>query len=515
MRRTLLNGQFQVFVLCVLALLSAIPLAAASAEEKPAPKSQKDEKEQLISDLQQQLLQLHQELKRQIVQSDGPTLESLALQNKITALNDKLIRLVEERRVQSAADRKHGEGLTPPASTTEKAIASLGAHSREAEATQATLLQTRAQLAERERQLAEYSQQLAKFERASALPPLQNAQVKVFSLVNQSAAEAAKTLESLFGLQTLRIATDERANALIVMGTAETLPAVEALLMRLDQKADASGNPEGTAAASPAAPRSLLLRIFWLADGLPEGEGQEPTDYLPRSVIKATERLGLNKPRLVTQTVNSLAVGAESAVEFSTSVPAIVFELPAGLNCSGQMRPLAQDRASLQVQIQVSGTSINCQLSGSLATPLGHYMVLGTANSVIDRSAAIAQASPMGMGMAPGMMGGYGGEMGMYGRGGEGGYLGRPGGEYGRLGAAGRPAAVLESGPVPAEGAAVDPATGAPVEGESPPAGVEGEAAQPAVPKYNTSRFAFVVQVIEGESFPAEKLDALPAGALR
>jgi hypothetical protein len=37
---------------------------------------------------------------------------------------------------------------------------------------------------------------------------------------------------------------------------------------------------------------------------------------------------------------------------------------------------------------------------------------------------------------------------------------------------------------------------------------VEGEAAPgqlPGKPNFNTSRFAFVVQVIEGQSYPAEK----------
>jgi hypothetical protein len=250
-----------------------------------------------------------------------------------------------------------------------------------------------------------------------------------------------------------------------------------------------------------------------MADSLPKGEGQDATEFLPESVINATERLGLHEPRLVTQTVNSLAVAADSAVEFSTSVPAVVFKQPAGLTCSGHMRPLSQDRTTLQVQIQVSGASINCQLGGSLATPLGHYMVLGTANSVVGDPAAMAQAAPMGMGMTPGMFGGYGGGGfgrggygGEYGRGGEGGYLGRPGrGAYGgearaeeetqaremeRVGQAG------PDGSPPGPAATVDPATGLPA---------AAEAAAPAEPKYNTSRFAFVVQVIEGESFPAEK----------
>jgi hypothetical protein len=148
---------------------------------------------------------------------------------------------------------------------------------------------------------------------------------------------------------------------------------------------------------------------------------------------------------------------------------------------TGRMRPVIQDRAGLDVQINVSGPSINCQLSGSLATPLGHYMVLGTANSVIADPTTMAD---MGMGM--------GGEMGM--APGAGMYAGRGfGGEGAMMGRGGYAAPAGPAG----RGGPVDPATGLP--------DAEGAVEQPAKPKYNTSRFAFVVQVIEGESFPAEE----------
>jgi hypothetical protein len=498
-------------MLAVVFLLASELCARTSAEEAPTPTSYVEEKQQILLDLLEQWRTVNAQAK------ENPEFQrrEAELRSKVFAMREELAKLTAAGgRQESAAgpapkdpsQKSADQSLTPLVAGRRQAPLE-EVKAIEAEAIQSALMQTRAQLAERERQLADYSKQLAKLERASALPPLQNAEVKVFSLANLSAAEAARTIESLFGLQSLRIATDERANSLIVMGTAESLPVVEALLMRLDQKANAEGNPEATAAASPAAPRSLLLRIFWLADGLPIEEGQDATEFLPESVIEATERLGLREPRLVTQTVNSLAVAADSEVEFSTSVPAVVFKQPAGLNYSGHMRPLAQERAALNVQIQVGGPSINCQLGGSLATPLGHYMVLGTANSVIG-DPAMAQVSAMGMGIAPGM-GGYGGEMGMYGRP-RGGEYGREGGAMMGRGAYGRPA----RGGLAAAPAAVDPTTGAPAEGEAPPAGVEG-AAPPVEPKYNTSRFAFVVQVIEGESFPAEKLDALPAGALR
>jgi len=351
-------------------------------------------------------------------------------------------------------------------------------------ALEASLAQTRAQLVEREQEVAELLRQLSKLERTRDLPVIQDGETKVFALVNVQAPEAAGTIESLFGAQ-LRVATDERSNALIVFGKADTVKAVEALLMRLDQKATSVDGQVG----SVPSPQSLLLRIFWLADGLPEGEGEEPNEYLPAAVIKATERLGLDDPRLVAQTVNSLAVSGEGPVEFATSVPAVVFKQPAGLNCTGRMRAVVADRAGVDVQIQVASQSINCQLSGSLATPLGHYMVLGTANSVIADPATLVRM---------GMMGGYGGEGGgIYGgRGGEyGGGVGRPGGYGGGYGGPGRfgsPPRAEEAARRAEEGEMV-------VEGAAPPAD------QPAEPKYDSSRFAFVVQVIEGESYAAEE----------
>jgi len=360
-----------------------------------------------------------------------------------------------------------------------------------------------ARLLEREKQVQELSRQLAESERIRALPAMEDGEIKVFSLRSVKAPEAATTLESLFGAQ-IRVAIDERTNALIVFGKGNALQAVEALLLRLDQSDSAS--PRGDAARSP------LLRVFWLADGLPKGEGQDPQKFLPAAVVKATERLGLEAPRLVTQTVNSLALGQQPAVPFSTQVPAMVFNQPANLTCKGQMRSVDGDRAAVDIEIQVTGPSINCQLSGSLATPLGHYMVLGTANSVIGDPAMMA-----GMGMMGGYGGGYGGRGGYGGEGmgrpggygGEGGRMGYGGGMgYGRGGYGGEGIGIgrevaaaeeerrrLEEDEERRRG---EREVGAESSGEE-----QTPNEQPAEPKYATSRFAFVVQVIEGESYAA------------
>jgi hypothetical protein len=416
-----------------------------SAEEKPAPDS--SQKLQMVRELQALSMSLKAENSPQSVQ------KAHDLERMIAELSKDLAPVTPS----SSPDDGTRYGPAPAEQKTEML--------------QAELAKAEQELMKREQKLAELSQQMAKLERQNSLPPLPNAEVKVFTLNKSPAAEAARTIESLFGAQTLRVATDDRTNSLIVLGAPNSLTAVEALLGRMDQQ-NSAGPSDVHPPANP--PRSLLLRIFWLADGLPTDEYQNPDEFLPKSVLSAVDRLGITNPRLVTQTVNSLAVAEDQAVEYGINVPAIVFNQPTNLNCAGHMRWSPTDNSvNLDTQVNVMGPAVNCQLGGSLFMPLQHYMVLGTANSVIVDQATLAANGAPGEGM---MMGGRG--MGMTGRGGPGGFapgMGRPG-----------------AGP----------------EGGAPAFGGEGATAGAAPPgneaKYNTSHFAFVVQVIEAESFAPE-----------
>jgi hypothetical protein len=293
------------------------------------------------------------------------------------------------------------------------------------------------------------------------LPPIPNGQLQVFKLQSTPANEAAHAIESLFGLQSIRVAIDDRTNSVVVFGKEDTLPAIEALLMKLDV-----GKAEGEdskASRQPAKPlQSLLLRIFWLADGLPADEGSDPAEVLPASVLRAAKKLGLAKPRLVTQSVNSLAVRGSDAQEFSASVPALLVKQPVELFYSGKLMMPTTDYPELSMQANVSGT-LSCVLKGSLAMPLGHYMVLGTANSVMPKAAADLGGQAMGEG--------FDGPAGAYPTGGQG----------------------VEFATVPG-GEAADPA----MEGGM----AMGRPSQPAKARgFDTLRFAFVVQVIGGQSY--------------
>jgi hypothetical protein len=285
------------------------------------------------------------------------------------------------------------------------------------------------------------------------LPPIQSGKLQVFKLVSTPAADAAHAVESLFGLQTVRVAIDDRTNSVVVFGKEDALPAIEALLVKLDEEKPKDGDTKQSQhAAKPL--QSLLLRIFWLADGLPEDDGSDPADVLPASVLRAAKKLGLAQPRLVTQTVNSLAVRGSDAQEFSAAVPALLNKQPVELSYTGKMTMTTTDFAEVGMQANVSGPAVSCVLKGSLAMPVGHYMVLGTANSVVPNAAAAFG------GQARADVGGPG-------------YGAMPEGEF------------------------ADPAAAAGVE--------MGMAGQPAAaPGFNTLRFAFVVQVIGGQSYAPE-----------
>ena len=145
--------------------------------------------------------------------------------------------------------------------------------------------------------------------------------MKIYSVrLRHTLGMPRKTVESLFGTQSLRVAVDERNNLLIVYGKPDithrlgrTIWAGSTSKLR---RMATEKSTQGT-----ASPRSLLLRVFWLADNLPEGAGQKPNEFLPKSVLDATRKLGLEMPRLVTQTVNSLATGKEDARRFFDECP--------------------------------------------------------------------------------------------------------------------------------------------------------------------------------------------------
>jgi hypothetical protein len=285
----------------------------------------------------------------------------------------------------AAADWLSGARLPGAAARDEAKLAEL----------EALAVQYAAMAREREQQLEMAKQQLSAMQADRELEPIEGAQAQIFRLKHLEADVAAKKILSLFGARTMRVAADARSNSLVVFAKPDQMEQINPLLQALDAQGEEDvADVAPKAAAKSGDMRSVLLRVFWLADGLPEGEGEPPANYLPGPVLEAMDRLGLDGPRLVAQTVNSLASLPAERVSFATNVPALLFKQPAQLSCSGEMDPVTGDRTRLRVQINVTGHVV-CDLSGSLVTPLGHYMVLGTANSILgDRP----PTGPMGMG---------------------------------------------------------------------------------------------------------------------
>jgi hypothetical protein len=457
----------------IVVVLAVGTISLPSSAQTPPPAAQQDAATaNTIEHLNRQVEVLETELQktRERIVAENP--QAIQLQKQLEAV------IGIQKRVQDLSQRgelKEGNLIDVASALNEinRYRADQSQESSNLQEMKKQLAKREMQLAEREKQLATAAKQLTE-ERRPPLPALDNGTIKVYRFMYAQPRDAAKTVESLFGTQSLRLAVDERSNSLLVYGRPDTVSTLDALLTRLDEQA----SPDGAkpAATSAAAPRSLLLRVFWLADLMPETVGQAPTDFLPMSVLEAvTEKLGLEAPRLVAQSATSLATNKDEPIEFSANVPAVLLEQPAMMSCSGKLKLVDENRARMEMGVQVGGPAANCDLRGSMATPLGHYMVLGTANSMIAEGGA--------------MMGGPGGPgMGLRGR------EMRPGGR-GEFGEA-TPAAGAVPGGFGPEGGAADPSAGLP--------GAEG-GAMPGKPNYRTSRFAFVVQVIDGQSYEPAK----------
>jgi hypothetical protein len=330
------------------------------------------------------------------------------------------------------------------------------------------------QLEESRGQIAALNEQLAALEREREEEPIRDdAIIRVYRLKYMQAAKAAQTLVELFGNSPIRIAVDERANSIVVAAPEHEryFETVNAVIENLDV---ATGEGDFAPADQAAedythakATQSLLVRVYWLADGVAEDEGTAPTGALPQSVVDAVGKLGLKSPRLVGQTVNSLSRDGnpDNKVVFETRIPALLFKRPVQLRCGGDISPIRDGRVDLSIQLQAEGHQLDTELSGSLTVPLGHYMVLGTANSVSEElSTRQAELEMRRRQEAERERGeGFGG--------GRGGFDGGFGGGRGYDGGRG---------------------------------GDEDMFALRPESTYATSHFAFVVQVVEGESFAAE-----------
>ena len=109
-----------------------------------------------------------------------------------------------------------------------------------------------------------------------------------------------------------------------------------------------------------------MLRVFWLADGVDGFDN--PDDYLPFPAVQSLGKLGITHPRLVTQTVTSISVEENAeAVPFSTQVPAVLFEQPMRMILNGDLSATADNRSLVDMHLTIEKGGSVCEMSGSLA----------------------------------------------------------------------------------------------------------------------------------------------------
>ncbi len=214
------------------------------------------------------------------------------------------------------------------------------------------------------------------------LPPLEDGTIQAFNLKNIDPGVLAETLEMLLGPNQVRLVPDAEHSTLLAYANKESMRQIQEMIVQLDATFKSSESASGE--AEPEEPRSLMVRIFWLADGLPEWEGISTgnlLDYLPGSVLEAVERLGLEGPRLVSQSTASVVIGEEEeGSEFHFKFPAIAIGAPLQFQSHGEM--MLEERPRMNLHVEISGEMGSFELGGRLSAPLGHYMVLGTANYV-------------------------------------------------------------------------------------------------------------------------------------
>jgi hypothetical protein len=188
--------------------------------------------------------------------------------------------------------------------------------------------------------------------------------------------------------QALRLALGESGfevdpirNVVIVSGDEKKQQEAGNLLQRLDRPQFSSARLAG----------EMQIRVVWLANGpLEKSEGKPPADL--KEVIKELAKMGVDDPRLVTQTL-------------ITALPDRQFVLAglAGhdscyrLSISGTLLSKAGDTGRLQISVMATETKSNApvgQVITEITAPYGHSVVLGMTPTANTTSVFVVQILP-------------------------------------------------------------------------------------------------------------------------
>lgn len=345
----------------------------------------------------------------------------------------------------------------------------------------------------------------------TASNPEKELRTSIYKTKHTDASRAAELLDEVLG-DSVRISVDSRTSRLLVKAADEVMQSVSRILSEIDTPAEEQ--PSNQAAENESRlPSSAMLRVFWLSSGSPNKDAPSADSVLPKSVCDGLVKIGIYNPHLVSQATVSMALmNGENNFRLG-DIPVKVFGQKLDFHVHGVAETFRSGKLGLQLESVVRRTenvgfgggggtksTVVNQFSGSIVTPLDHYVILGSTSY----ATGTRQDDRFGRGMGElggGMGGGFGGEYGggEYGRGGGYGGAGGQGGAGGRGGAAGEAG---ESGQDGAPGA--DGAPGG-RGGRGGGRSARDTARRAANDEPEVTQFAYVVQVVAAETYGPEE----------
>jgi hypothetical protein len=275
----------------------------------------------------------------------------------------------------------------------------------------------------------------------------------VFSLQYARAADLARTLEELLdgkpGDSSVRMAVDERANSLIVAGSAADVARVKALVVKLDtpraendgarrrlkifelrsiepdksleavlrlaMRSSANGDfaldrerklvivsaDEDTSgaveallerldrqAAEPTG-QDVQVRVVWLVKGLGRDDAAPAPDDL-KDVLPSLAKLGIDQPRLAAQTLINVTPNAQFQAKGVAKL-----DSPCQFSVTGRFSD-KRDAPSLEISLRAErarehGSEEVCNLQTEISAPPGHLVLLGVTPTESATSVFVVQ----------------------------------------------------------------------------------------------------------------------------
>lgn len=227
-------------------------------------------------------------------------------------------------------------------------------------------------------------------------------EVHAFQLNHISSQFAVQSIANLFPeLKRVRISADQRANRLLVVGSADDLEVMNAVLKELDV-------PDAAPAAETPA-ENLQIELYWMAD-VPEENADTGTAWeLPPSHIrelvdaKLSKQLGLENPLLISRLYVQSLVGGKvhspGAFQASgtgqgainTTLKARPFDFQ--LMCKGKVYRGDDGTYDIDLEIDVVVGKIPSGIQTRIRTKPSHPVCLALARTSSMRSFFVIQVS--------------------------------------------------------------------------------------------------------------------------